>query len=509
MGDKIIRDSIHGYIAVPETYMKKFIDTEPFQRLRSIEQTSMRCLYPCARHDRFTHSIGTFHLGRKLIGALKKNLSKFNIECYHAFSSDEWDTITNTFEIACLLHDCGHAPFSHTIEKYMDYPFDPTIGKAGLLVDLLSNATKYSDPVFADKRWLVDCTSNHEKASALLLWEKYKDDVRELRADPIWAMRMILGYHYTPANNIREEVLNCIFDLLNGTYIDVDKLDYIVRDTASSGVDNFSVDLQRFIDSVTIVRRSDKLLSIGYLKTSINVIQNIISAKNNLYLWIYAHHKVQYYSNLLCVCFEKAVAVIFGFDVEKEKEKINATCSKIVSVEAMIRMTEVSSAKYSEIFYLPCDSDIMGLIKKAYRLLPDDSDFIELLSRKYKKSVWKSHAEYTSLFDFKGKSIATIHGNVKSKSSEIIESICEVFPEDSILRKKDSWTLLQAQAKLSITKDSEIYILFDHDLQKEYSSFSYIQSEDLPAFFYLYNDGAPLGKEDKARVVEAIKRYSR
>ena len=44
MGDKVIRDSIHGYIEIPEEYMKRFVDTEVFQRLRDIEQTSMKCV---------------------------------------------------------------------------------------------------------------------------------------------------------------------------------------------------------------------------------------------------------------------------------------------------------------------------------------------------------------------------------------------------------------------------------------------------------------------------------
>ena len=54
---KIIKDSVQGYIYVDKIVCEKIIDTDIFQRLRRIEQTSMRCLYPAASHDRFIHSM--------------------------------------------------------------------------------------------------------------------------------------------------------------------------------------------------------------------------------------------------------------------------------------------------------------------------------------------------------------------------------------------------------------------------------------------------------------------
>lgn len=53
---KLFKDTVHGYIRIPKRYCDLLIDTPHFQRLRRIEQTSIRSLYPCARHDRFAHS---------------------------------------------------------------------------------------------------------------------------------------------------------------------------------------------------------------------------------------------------------------------------------------------------------------------------------------------------------------------------------------------------------------------------------------------------------------------
>ena len=67
---KRILDSVHGYIFIGKDYCREVIDTPYFQRLRRIEQTSGRALFPCARHDRFMHSLGVFHLGQQIINSL-------------------------------------------------------------------------------------------------------------------------------------------------------------------------------------------------------------------------------------------------------------------------------------------------------------------------------------------------------------------------------------------------------------------------------------------------------
>lgn len=69
---KRILDTVHGYIMVEDHYIKHIIDTQPFQRLRRVEQTSIRSVYPSARHDRFIHSLGVYHIGSLIVEYLKK-----------------------------------------------------------------------------------------------------------------------------------------------------------------------------------------------------------------------------------------------------------------------------------------------------------------------------------------------------------------------------------------------------------------------------------------------------
>jgi HD superfamily phosphohydrolase len=82
--EKLFQDVIHGYIKIPSSFVEQIIDTALFQRLRNIAQTGMGVLYPNARHDRFSHSLGVFHLGTlalealedELIGIYKKKVEK-------------------------------------------------------------------------------------------------------------------------------------------------------------------------------------------------------------------------------------------------------------------------------------------------------------------------------------------------------------------------------------------------------------------------------------------------
>lgn len=76
---KTIRDPMYGYITI-EAPFAQLLDTEEFQRLRNIRQTGYQSLYPSALHNRFVHSLGVFHLGKKLWAILKKY--QYSKRCY-------------------------------------------------------------------------------------------------------------------------------------------------------------------------------------------------------------------------------------------------------------------------------------------------------------------------------------------------------------------------------------------------------------------------------------------
>ncbi len=103
---KIINDPVHGFIEVPKGTILGLIDTPAFQRLRRIKQLGQSSLvYPGATHTRFSHALGALHLMRQALDVLRRKSVGISDKEYEAAL------------IAILLHDIGHGPFSHALES--------------------------------------------------------------------------------------------------------------------------------------------------------------------------------------------------------------------------------------------------------------------------------------------------------------------------------------------------------------------------------------------------------
>lgn len=117
---KVIKDPIYGYINIDSDILHEIVDTATFQRLRNIRQTSYDPLYPAAVHNRFSHSLGVYYLGSLAAKSVNRSFCNFLKQ-----DSEYWNVLEapvkryqELFKLACLLHDVGHSPFSHTGEKF-------------------------------------------------------------------------------------------------------------------------------------------------------------------------------------------------------------------------------------------------------------------------------------------------------------------------------------------------------------------------------------------------------
>ena len=116
--DKIFKDPVYGYISIPRKYIP-IIDSSSFQRLRRISQTSYSPLYSSALHNRFVHSMGVFHLAMIAMNTLRNDTDSTEYFKGESEEEAEWSfDFYEIFELAALLHDVGHSPFSLTGEKY-------------------------------------------------------------------------------------------------------------------------------------------------------------------------------------------------------------------------------------------------------------------------------------------------------------------------------------------------------------------------------------------------------
>ena len=316
MGNKQIRDPLYNYIELEEPFVQ-LIDTPEFQRLRNIRQTSYEALYPSALHNRFVHSLGVFHLGKKAIDSFWNHAKGVISEAYLKrlapepnCERGEWIKIRGTFLYACLLHDVGHSPFSHTGEQYYrkGMTFDVELEKAVCRCqDLVAHKAgdHYLGKQFCEDMAIstVAPGAPHEAMSALIgleLCEKFGLEIdRELFVRCIIGVKYLAKLEKGPKMSQEEMTfLNAVIGLLNGNLIDVDKLDYTIRDSYVTGYNNLSIDLDRILTGYTLFQEDGKY-RIGYMKGSLSVIENVIYANDLERRWIQNHPTVQYDNQLV------------------------------------------------------------------------------------------------------------------------------------------------------------------------------------------------------------------
>ena len=219
---KIINDPVHGFINIPHEILFDVIEHPYFQRLRRISQTGLlNLIFPGATHTRFHHALGAMHLMFTALETLKlKGV---------AISKDE----EKAAMLAILLHDVGHGPFSHALEN--------------MLMD----------------DW------HHEKLSLLLMNKMNEEFNGELSI----AIEMFQGKYHRK-----------FFNQLISSQLDVDRLDYLKRDSFYTGVVEGNVNTQRIISMMNVAK--DELVIDA---KGIYSIENFLTARMFMYWQVYFH----------------------------------------------------------------------------------------------------------------------------------------------------------------------------------------------------------------------------
>ena len=401
---KVMRDPVHGDIKISKQLCKLFVDTKIFQRLRGIEQTSsMRWLFPGARHDRFIHSLGVYHLADRMYEALKRNVREKD-SSIKAILKDQG--LKSTFLVAALMHDCGHAPFSHTTEfLYNCYcigsdKHNETYNK---LKECVASFDKASEGEFAFGS-IGKVPAHHEVMSALVLLEHYSDEMKKLGANPVLAARMITGRLHGLANNARLKVENALIKLINGDAIDVDKLDYILRDTWATGVKNAAIDVDRLLDSALLSFNENGEIEFSYKMTALSVVQTVVDSRNYIYEWVCGHHTVVYYGELLKRLCKKLGVALTKDKLQEGTEEGRKACAndvmkRLFSFEGIFpKQDNALDADGGHVsIRLMNDGDLMGLFK---RCCSNSWEYLAF-SRHIPNHIplWKSEADYRSIID--------------------------------------------------------------------------------------------------------------
>lgn len=371
---KQIKDPLYGYVEVEDKYLS-LIDSSEFQRLRNIRQTGYASLYPSALHNRFVHSLGVFYLGKKAIKNFKNNVLKKDPEKY---SSDKWSIWEETFIYACLLHDVGHSPFSHTGEEFYKQSTD---------------FYKLFEEEFHSKKLNDDLKKNgygkpHEAMSAYVGYKLMKENGKQIDIDGELFVRAITGLKYQSCEDCL--ILNTIIELLNGSVIDVDKLDYLIRDSYVTGYKTMSIDVERLLSGYTLseyVSEDNKEKSVAvYKKSALSVVENVVFANDLERRWIQSNPTVLYDCKLIEIAIQNYNQYMMNkYPVLQEYANIFNSYS--ISSEGYPPEKKVPLKLLS-------DDDIIEFMKN--RWINDVSKQFFSRNDRY-KPLWKSEPEYAEV----------------------------------------------------------------------------------------------------------------
>lgn len=420
MSEKSFKDPVYGYIWIPSDLVRDVIDTQAFQRLRHIIQTSYEPLYPSATHNRFVHSIGVYHLG-DFVAQTVENSSFDGLSCLIRKRRDSYRRYLDVYRLACLLHDVGHAPFSHTGEEF--YVTASEKGQPTKLHKRIAELLK--DSSFSDEYKKTDeVAASHELMSVVIGLATYKSLFKS-DAERNFFARAITGYKFPEngknADGIDYSYLNCLILLLHSPTIDVDRLDYLIRDAFATGFKTVNVDYQRLLGGVRIRLVSGHCV-LAFTKNSLSVLENVIYAHDAEKKWVQKHPAINYEMRLLNRAF---VAV--------NEKYAKALQGKTIFCEAALsaRGVKIQRSGGLRLRYL-CDDDLLFLMKNV-----DDDSARKYLNRSERYlPLWKSEAEFCALFSKSSWAIDSSDSDL-SRLKYVFEALMKMLTKNGIAEVND------------------------------------------------------------------------
>jgi uncharacterized protein len=383
---KILNDPIYGFITIPNTLIYDLIQHPYFQRLRRISQMGMSYLvYPGAHHTRFHHALGCMHIMQKAVQTLKfKGVS----------ISDEEE---NALYVAILLHDIGHGPFSHALENS------------------------------------VVEEVHHEELSLLFMEQLNTEFDGKLSL----AIQVFKGEYH------RKFMLQLI-----SSQLDMDRMDYLKRDSFYTGVNEGNVNSERLIQMLNV---QDDVLVME--EKGIYSIEKFLMARRLMYWQAYLHKTSVVAELTLTKILKRAKElatkgeVLFGspfllffLNNKIELNQIDKTIlDKFSNLDDYDVLGAIKQWQYHDDFVLSSLSNMIinrNLLK--IELSEDKIDKIKWLDlkEKYAKQYNLSDKE-VEYFVFKGK----IKNEAYSKSSEPIRILKKDKTVETVVEASDQMHL--------------------------------------------------------------------
>jgi len=292
VSSKIINDPLYGFISLEGGIILDLIEHSYFQRLRRISQLGLTCLvYPGALHTRFHHAVGAMHLMQKAISVLRKK--------GHNISDDEAEGA----KIAILLHDIGHGAYSHALEH-----------------SIVENVS-------------------HEDLSLFYMKKLNKEFSGKLNL----AIKIFKG-------NYNKKYLH----QLVSSQLDMDRIDYLNRDSFYSGVQEGVVGVERIINMLNVVDNKLVVESKG-----IYSVEKFLISRRFMYWQVYYHKTVVSAEQMLIKILQRAK------ELSQNNIELFGTSSLQLLLKNNFNLNDFeSNPKVLEAFTSLDDFDVMCAIKE-------------------------------------------------------------------------------------------------------------------------------------------------
>ncbi len=291
-----IRDPIHGSIPLDE--LESAVVRSPYmQRLRSIKQMGFSDIaFPGATHSRFLHSIGAMHLA---------GIAFDSIFQHYAFErADQKSILRQVVRLAALLHDIGHAPLSHCTEFAM-----PSVQALRL-------------PLHRDRADPINRRATHEDYTLKIISDSSLSEVIRARAKAFTPAHVaaLIDAEVPLDDDLFRDRGQCFRNVLSqivSSELDVDRMDYLRRDSYFAGVGYGGYDQQWIFHHLTFYVDDDNQANLALDPRAIYAFNDFLIARYHMFLMVYFHHKSVIYEEMLRRFFQSKDA---GYKIPSDIE---------------------------------------------------------------------------------------------------------------------------------------------------------------------------------------------
>ncbi|MCG7844589.1 MAG: HD domain-containing protein [Methanomassiliicoccales archaeon] len=273
---KIIHDSVHGSVKVNGVFLE-LLHRPELQRLHGVKQLGLAHLvFPGANHTRFEHSLGTYHVADLMCQALE-------------LQGEDRDLALT----AALLHDLGHAPFSHTLEEVLQNRFSLDHMEMG--ISIINGGRKV-------------CSAEEDQHLGTLAPIAEVLEAAGISPEAVTDIIVSPGHRGRQGQSLLTEVggqshfnsREFLHQLIHGP-VDADQMDYLLRDAHYTGVAHGTIDIERIMQTIQL-HHGDIVVRKGGMVAA----EGLMVARALMYTSVYYHKTVRIAEMMLCKAVEMA-----------------------------------------------------------------------------------------------------------------------------------------------------------------------------------------------------------